>query len=91
MSYTLPPADESSIQGLDFTDKPYHTSHIDPVQRFYENVEQVKAFIKENISVCPLFNNSILPHNHILPTYMLNHYFAELLRPRRKSPVPPRR
>ncbi|KAH9431591.1 hypothetical protein MCOR02_008881 [Pyricularia oryzae] len=50
MSYTLPPADESSIQGLDFTDKPYHTSRIDPVQRFYENVEQVKAFIKENIS-----------------------------------------
>ncbi|TLS26494.1 hypothetical protein PpBr36_04267 [Pyricularia pennisetigena] len=60
MSYSLPPAAEPTTEGLDFTDKPYHTSRIDPVARFHGNVQQVKRFIDENLSNFSRLNQKVL-------------------------------
>ncbi|OHE97133.1 phytanoyl-CoA dioxygenase [Colletotrichum orchidophilum] len=50
MSYNLPPPASPATSGLDFADKPYHPSRIDPLTRFRDNVSQVRRWIESNLS-----------------------------------------
>ncbi|KAF9699991.1 hypothetical protein EKO04_001187 [Ascochyta lentis] len=73
MSYDLPPAASPATSGLDFTDKPYHTSRIDSLAQFHENVAQVRRWIEDNLSNFSHLNETIvlqlgsdtLPHQHL--------------------------
>ncbi|KAK1975217.1 phytanoyl-CoA dioxygenase [Colletotrichum cereale] len=60
MSYSLPPPDSPATSGLDFADKPYHTSRIDPLARFHENVAQVRRWIEDNLSNFSHLNETIV-------------------------------
>ncbi|GJD05064.1 Phytanoyl-CoA dioxygenase [Colletotrichum higginsianum IMI 349063] len=50
MSFNLPPPASPATSGLDFADKPYDVSRIDPLARFHENVAQVRRWIEDNLS-----------------------------------------
>ncbi|KAK2051140.1 phytanoyl-CoA dioxygenase [Colletotrichum caudatum] len=50
MSYNLPSPSPPATSGLDFADKPYHTSRVDPLARFHDNVAQVRRWIQDNLS-----------------------------------------
>ncbi|KAI8167086.1 Dioxygenase [Colletotrichum sp. SAR 10_65] len=73
MSFNLPPPASPSTSGLDFADKPYHTSRIDPLTRFHEDVAQVRRWVEDNLSNFSHLNEIIvlrlgsdtLPHQHL--------------------------
>ncbi|TQN66984.1 Dioxygenase [Colletotrichum shisoi] len=50
MSFNLPPPASPATSGLEFADKPYDISRIDPLARFHENVAQVRRWIEDNLS-----------------------------------------
>ncbi|KAI8209987.1 Dioxygenase [Colletotrichum sp. SAR 10_86] len=73
MSFNLPPPASPSTSGLDFADKPYHTSRIDPLARFREDVAQVRRWVEDNLSNFSHLNEIIvlrlgsdtLSHQHL--------------------------
>ncbi|KAF4867891.1 Dioxygenase [Colletotrichum siamense] len=73
MSFNLPPPASPSTSGLDFADKPYHSSRIDPLTRFHEDVAQVRRWVEDNLSNFSHLNEIIvlrlgsdtLPHQHL--------------------------